>query len=183
MDVLERAHAMEREGIHVVHLEVGEPDFETPHAIKEAANRAMQEGKTHYTHSLGVMELREAIAEHYYQKYGVTVSPEQILVTSGTSPAMLLLFSALLEPGDEVVVSNPYYACYPNFIRFADGQPVFVNVYEEDGFQYRVSAIRERMTAKTKAIVVNSPSNPTGNLLSPETVGQSGRIGPLCDLG
>ena len=178
MDVLERAHAMERKGVHVVHLEVGEPDFETPHAIKEAADRAMKDGKTHYTHSLGVMELREAIAEHYHEKYGVTVSPEQILVTSGTSPAMLVLFSALLEPGDEVIVSNPYYACYPNFIRFVDGQPVFVNVYQEDGFQYRVSAIKERMTSKTKSILVNSPSNPTGNLLSPERLGRVAELGP-----
>jgi aspartate/methionine/tyrosine aminotransferase len=92
MEVMEKAAAMEREGEDIVHLEVGEPDFDTPECIKEAAVRAIREGKTHYTHSLGVLELREAIAQHYHQRYGVEVSPDQILVTSGTSPGMLLLF-------------------------------------------------------------------------------------------
>ena len=103
MEVMEKAAAMEREGEDIIHLEVGEPDFDTPECIKEAAIRAIREGKTHYTHSMGLMELREAIAEHYFGKYGVEVNPEQILVTSGTSPAMLLLFMSLLEPGEEVI--------------------------------------------------------------------------------
>jgi aspartate/methionine/tyrosine aminotransferase len=89
------------------------------------------------------------------------VSPEQILVTSGTSPAMLLLFSALLEPGDEVILSNPYYPCYPNIIRFVDGSPVFVKVSEEEGFQYLPQMIEEKMSTKVKWIMINSPSNPT----------------------
>src|SRR4029079_852169 len=89
-----------------------------------------------YTHSLGVLPLREAIADHYQSTYGVKVSPEQILVTPGTSPAILLLFGALLDPRDEVVLSDPYYACYPNFIRYAEGVPVTVDTTEEDGFQY-----------------------------------------------
>jgi len=166
MEVLERAKELERLGKDVMHLEVGEPDFDTPEPIKEAAYRAIKDGETHYTHSLGIYELREAIAEHYLDKYGVDISPDQIIVTSGTSPAMLLIFSALLNGGDEVILSNPYYACYPNFIRYVGGKTVFVNVYETDGFQYRVEEIRSSLSHKTKGIMINSPSNPTGNLLS-----------------
>jgi (5-formylfuran-3-yl)methyl phosphate transaminase len=168
MDVLEKARSMERAGEHIVHLEVGEPGFDAPQCVKDAACRAIQEGYTHYTHSLGDLALREAIARHYEAKYRVTVSPEQIVVTSGTSPAMLLLFAALLDPGDEVITADPCYACYPNFVRFVQGRVVSVPVFEEDGFQYRPEAIRERIGDRTKAILINSPSNPTGNLLSAE---------------
>ena len=166
MDVLEKAHEMERQGIHVIHLEVGEPDFDTPKCIKDAACRALENGYTHYTHSLGMIDLREAISEHYLKTYGVSVDPDQIVISSGTSPAMFVMFSALLEKGDQVIVSDPHYACYPNFIKFVQGEPVFVPVYEEDGFQYRSEAIEQKITRKTKGIFINSPSNPTGNLLS-----------------
>jgi len=168
MDVLERAHEMERQGVHVIHLEVGEPDFDTPQCIKDAACRALDNGHTHYTHSLGMIELREAISEHYLKTYGVSVDPDQIVISSGTSPAMFVMFSALLEKGDQVIVSDPHYACYPNFIKFVQGEPVFIPVYEEDGFQYRPEAIEKKITRKTKGIFINSPSNPTGNLLSKE---------------
>ena len=166
MDVLERANEMEREGVHIVHLEVGEPDFDTPACVKEAACRALEDGHTHYTHSLGLFELREAICEYYLSTYGVSVEPDQVIVTSGSSPAIFLVFSALLEKDDEVIISDPHYACYPNFIRFVQGRPVTIPVYEEDGFQYRPESIKEKLSAKTKAIFINSPSNPTGNLLS-----------------
>jgi len=173
----ERAEALERAGIDVVHLEFGEPDFEAPLVVREALQRALKDGRTRYTHSLGILALREAIAEHYVTTYGVNISPDQILVTAGTSPAMLLLFGHLLDPGDEVVLSDPYYACYPNFIRYADGRPVYVGVTEEDGFQYRPEAIRERLTARSRAIVINSPANPTGTVLSPE------RMAAIAELG
>ena len=166
MDVLDRARALEREGVHIIHLEVGEPDFDTPQVVKEAACQALNEGHTHYTHSLGILELREAICKHYRKTYNVSVSPDQVVVTSGTSLAMLLLFAALVEAGDEVIISDPHYACYPSFIRFVQGVPVTVPVYEEDGFQYRPESIAARITPQTKAIMINSPSNPTGNLLS-----------------
>ena len=166
MDVLERARAMEGEGIHVIHLEVGEPDFDIPPCVREATCRALQEGRTHYTHSLGDLALREAICAHYSRTYNVTVHPDQVVVTSGTSPAMLLLFAALLEAGDQVILSNPHYACYPSFIQFVEGVPVTVPVYEQDGFQYRPQAIKEKLTDRSQAIFINSPSNPTGNLLS-----------------
>jgi len=166
MDVLEKAHEMERRGIHVVHLEVGEPDFDTPQCVKDAACKALADGHTHYTHSLGVLELREAICEHYQTTYNVSIDPNRVVISSGTSPAMFVMFSVLLEKNDQVIISDPYYACYPNFIRFVQGRPVTVPVYEEDGFQYRPEAIAKKITAKTKAIFINSPSNPTGNLLS-----------------
>ena len=168
MDVLEKAQEFERMGEKIIHMEVGEPDFDTPECINEASYRAICEGKTHYTHSLGLIELREAIAEDYWKKYQVKVSPEQILVASGTSPAMLLLFAALLEPNDEVILSNPYYPCYPNIIRFVGGSPVFVEVFEEEGFQYLPEMIEEKMGRRVKGILINSPSNPTGNVMAPE---------------
>ena len=136
MDVLEKAQEYERLGEKVIHMEVGEPDFDTPECIKEAAFKAICDGKTHYTHSLGLIELREAICEDYWDRYRVKVSPDQILIASGTSPALVILFSALLDPGDEIILSNPYYPCYPNIIRYVDGSPVFVEVREEEGFQY-----------------------------------------------
>jgi (5-formylfuran-3-yl)methyl phosphate transaminase len=177
MDVLEAAQEMERNGEHVIHLEVGEPDFDTPTCIKEAGMNAMRHGKTHYTHSLGLIELREAICEHYLMRYGVAVSPDRVIVTSGTSPAMLLLFAALLNRGDEVIISDPHYACYPNFIRFFGGCPVCIPVHECDGFQYLPDAIREKITPRTRAILINSPSNPTGNLLG------AGRMAEIAAIG
>ena len=168
MEVLERAREMERQGEDIIHLEVGEPDFDAPSAVKRATCLALEEGATHYTHSLGDMELREAISNHYLDAYGVEVRQEQVVVTSGTSPAMMLAFASLLESGEEVIVSDPAYACYPNFINFLGGVPARVPVYEQDGFQYRVPAIEERINQKTKAILINSPSNPTGCLISEE---------------
>jgi aspartate/methionine/tyrosine aminotransferase len=179
MDVLEKAQELERKGEHIIHLEVGEPDFDTPECISEAGYRAICDGKTHYTHSLGLIELREAIAEDTWKKYRVKVSPEQILVASGTSPAMLLLFSALLEPGDEVILSNPYYPCYPNIIRFVDGSPVFVEVSEEEGFQYLPEMIEEKLSPRVKGIMINSPSNPTGNVMSAERMKEIAKLSPF----
>ncbi|MBI4610849.1 MAG: pyridoxal phosphate-dependent aminotransferase [Candidatus Rokubacteria bacterium] len=178
VEVAERAQQLERSGADVIHLEFGEPDFETPPVIQEAAQRAIKDGRTKYTHSQGILPLREAIAEHYRTRYRVDVSPDQILVTAGTSPAMLLLFEVLLEPGDQVILSDPHYACYPNFIRCAEGEPVYVNVDEDDGFQYRTEAIGERLSPRVKAIMVNSPANPTGTVLSPDRMARVAELGP-----
>jgi aspartate/methionine/tyrosine aminotransferase len=178
MDVLERACELECRGTHVIHLEVGEPDFDAPPCVKEAAVKALHDGHTHYTHSLGILPLREAIADYYDRKYGVDVDPGQIVVTSGSSPAIFMLFAALLEPGDEVIISDPHYACYPNFIKFVQGQPITVPVLEEDGFQYRSEAIAEQLSGRTQAIFINSPSNPTGNLLSVERMKAIAGMGP-----
>jgi aspartate/methionine/tyrosine aminotransferase len=177
VEMSERAQALERAGVDVVHLEFGEPDFEAPVAVREAAEKALKDGRARYTHSLGILPLREAIADHYAESYGVRVSPEQVLVTPGTSPAMLLLFGHLLDPGDEVVLSDPYYACYPNFIRYSEGVPAYVDATEEDGFQLRPEAVRARLTPRTKAVVINSPANPTGTVLSAE------RMAAIAGLG
>ncbi|MFZ7112090.1 MAG: pyridoxal phosphate-dependent aminotransferase [Desulfatiglandales bacterium] len=178
MDVLERAQALERQGRSIIHLEIGEPDFPTPDCIREAGMRAIRDGHTHYTHSLGIIELREAICSHYLKKYGVRVSPDQVIVTSGTSPALLMVFSALLEPGDEIIISNPHYPCYPNFARFIQASPAFVHVKAEEGFQYHPEEIRRNLRQRTKAVMINSPSNPTGNLLCPERMAEIAGLGP-----
>ena len=179
MEVMERAQQLEARGEHLIHLEVGEPDFATPSCIQEAMAKALKDGMTGYTHSLGILPLREAIAEHYHAKYGVDVTPDRIVVTAGTSPAMWMVFAALLEAGDEVIVSNPHYACYPNFIRFCGGEMACVDVAEEDGFQLRPEAVKARITARTKAILVNSPANPTGTLLSQARMAALAGLGPL----
>ena len=178
MDVLERAQQMERAGESIIHLEVGEPDFNTPAAIRNSAIEALARGETHYTHSLGAQRLREEICAYYERSYGVkSIDPDRVIVTSGTSPAFLAGMGAILERGDEVILSNPHYPCHPNFVRFLDGVPVMIPVYEEDGFQYRPESIRAAITPRTKAILVNSPANPTGNLLD------AGRMAEIADTG
>jgi len=168
VEMSERAVDLERRGVDVVHLEFGEPDFEAPPVVRDAAEKALKDGRTKYTHSLGIVPLREAISEHYRATYGVDVSPDRILVTPGTSPAMLLLFGHLLDAGDEVVLSDPYYACYPNFIRYAEGVPATVGITGHEGFQLRAEAVARRLGPRTKAILINSPSNPTGTVLTPD---------------
>jgi aspartate/methionine/tyrosine aminotransferase len=178
MEILEKASALEKEGKQIIHLEVGEPDFETPACIKEAAVKALKEGKTKYSHSLGILELRETICEKYLKNYGVTIHPDQIIITSGTSPAMFLIFAALLNAGDEIILSDPHYACYPSFIDFMGGKTIKIKVYEEDAFQYKPEAIRSKINPKSKGIIINSPSNPTGNLIEPEVMGKIAQLGP-----
>jgi aspartate/methionine/tyrosine aminotransferase len=177
MDVLEKAQELERQGRRIIHMEIGEPDFPTPTCICEAAEKAIRQGHTHYTHSLGLIELREAICGHYLEKYGVTIHPEQVIVTSGTSPALFMIFSALLNAGDEIIISDPHYPCYPNFANFLKANPVCVNVHEDEGFQYRAGDITKAIGERTKAVLVNSPSNPTGTLLAPD------RMAAIADLG
>lgn len=170
MEVLERASILEKEGKHIIHLEVGEPDFDVPLCVLEASETALKQGRTHYTHSLGDPELRQEICNNYLKNYRVKISPEQVIITSGTSPAILMVLLALCNPDDEIILSDPGYACYPNFISLSGAKMVKVPVYEEDGFQYRPENICSAITERTKAIIINSPMNPTGNLLSPETL-------------
>ena len=166
MEVLEKAAEMEKQGINVIHLEVGEPDFDVPCCVSTAVDEAYKQGRTHYTHSLGDPELRDELVKKYKREYNVSISPDQIIVTSGSSPAILLTLSVLCEDGDEVIISDPGYACYQNFIKFIGAKAVKVPVYEGDGFQYKPSEIERYISDKTKAIFINSPMNPTGNLLS-----------------
>ncbi len=167
VEVFQRAQELEREGKDIIHLEFGEPDFDTPPVIREAAEKALKDGRTRYAHSLGLVPLREAIAEHYRARYGVTVSPEQILVTAGTSPAMLLLFSSILDPGDQVLLTDPHYAVYPNLVRYPQGECLYAPTWEEDGFQCRPAEFASRLSPRTRAILVNSPANPTGAVMTP----------------
>jgi aspartate/methionine/tyrosine aminotransferase len=166
VEIAERAFELERAGVDVVHLEFGEPDFEAPPVVADAVMRAVKDGRTKYTSSLGILPLREAVVEHYAATYGVRISPAQVLVTPGTSPAMMLLFGHLLDPGDEVILGDPYYACYPNFIRYAEGRPVTVSTTEAEGFALHASAVRERFSPRTRAVLINSPANPTGAVMT-----------------
>ena len=170
MEVMERAMALEREGARVIHLEIGEPDFPAHPAARVAVSEAVEAGETHYTDSRGLAELREAIAADHARRYGVAVAAERVIVTNGTSPAMLLVFSLLVDPGDEVIVGTPHYPCYPNFIRFCGGVPVFVKTDPVRGYPLDVNAVRDALTDRTRAVVVSSPANPTGAVQSETTL-------------
>jgi (5-formylfuran-3-yl)methyl phosphate transaminase len=177
MEIMERANELEKQGQHIIHLEIGEPDFKTPACICDAAREAMTQGHTHYTHSLGILPLREMICAQYKEKYGVKISPDQVIVTSGTSPALLMLFCALLDPGDEIILSDPHYPCYPNYATFLGAKPIFVKGNESEGFQLSPEEIKKKISGKARAILINSPSNPTGNLLSPERMEAIAHLG------
>jgi aspartate/methionine/tyrosine aminotransferase len=166
MDVMAKAEELERKGEHVIHLEVGEPDFPTPKVITQAAINALSNNKTRYTHALGLLELRQAICDFYFKEYGVNITPDQVLVSTGTSPALLFAMLAILDHGDEVIISNPRYPCYQNFILAAGGKIKEVKTYPEEGFQYRPKDIKKKLARRTKAILINSPSNPTGIVMS-----------------
>jgi aspartate/methionine/tyrosine aminotransferase len=178
MEVMERAKKLERQGRSIIHLEVGEPDFPTPSCITEAAAKALREGKTYYTASVGLLELREAIAEHFLERYNIPVSPDQVIVTNGSSPGLLIMFSALLEEGDEVILTNPHYPCYPNFASFLGCTSAFVKISEHDGFRCNPEEIKEKIGPRTKAIMINSPGNPTGQVLDADTMNRIATLGP-----
>ena len=177
MEVLERANELLRQGIDVIHLEVGEPDFDVPKCVGEASVEAIRTSQTHYTHSLGDADLRQTIADFYGNEYGVKVSPNNIVVTSGSSPAILLALMVLCEAGGEVIMSNPGYACYRNFVLACNGVPVEVPLMAEDGFQFDVEAVRRAITPRTRAIFINSPMNPTGTLLNADVMRQLATLG------
>lgn len=163
MEVMERAFELQKAGKNVTFMCVGEPDVPPHPAISEACERALRDGKTGYTHSLGVVELREEIAKYYYERYNVSISPEQIIVSSGTSPLMLLIFSMLVERSDEVILTNPCYACYPNFVNFVEGKIIHFDLSSDGQTSY--SEIKKIITDRTTTAIINSPSNPTGEII------------------
>ena len=162
MDVMERAGALEALGHDVVHLAVGEPDFAPPPAAIEACRDALLRGRTRYTDSRGLRSLREAIAADKTARGGGSVDPDRVIVTSGTSPALLMVFRLLLAPGDEVLIPTPHYPCYPNFVRACGGTPVFVPCDPGAGWAVDLDAAKALLSPRTRAVVVGSPANPTG---------------------
>ncbi len=165
MEILEKAQALEARGERIIHMEIGEPDFQTPDVVKEAAHEALRRDLTKYTHSLGLPELRQAIAESYATNYGLDVDPGRVIVTTGTSAGMLLSFAALLDEGNEVIMTDPSYPCYPTFINLAGGRARTVQLREEAGWQPVAGEIEALIGPATKAIIINSPANPMGTVL------------------
>jgi len=171
-EVLARAKALERQGREIVHLEIGEPDFDTPKHIKEAAKRALDAGATHYGPSAGLPELREAIAKQIAETRGIDVSPDEIVVTPGAKPIMFFTIIALVNRGDEVIYPNPGFPIYESVIDFVGGTRVPIPLLEETGFGFDMAEFERRVSKKTRLIVLNSPQNPTGGVLSAEEIGR-----------
>ena len=164
-EVLARAKALERAGREIIHLEIGEPDFDTPRHIRDAAKRALDEGATHYGPAAGLPELREAIAKHVSATRGVPVSPEEVVVTPGGKPIMFFTIMALVNAGDEVIYPNPGFPIYESVINFVGGVPVPIPLREETGFGFDLAEFERRLSSRTRLIIVNSPQNPTGGVL------------------
>lgn len=166
-----KAKALAAKGADVVSFAAGEPDFDTPEHIKAAAKLALDQGFTRYTPTGGIPELKAAIAETTKKELGLAqVTPEQVLVSCGAKHTLYNLFQALLSPGDEVVIFSPYWVSYPDMVRLADGEPVIVETSAQDGWVPDAQALRRALTPKTKAVVLNSPSNPTGAVLDPTAI-------------
>ena len=164
-EVLVRARALEAQGRSVVHLEIGEPDFPTPPHIVEAAKRALDEGWTHYGPTQGLPELREAIAAEVSRTRGIEVGPQNVSVVPGGKPIIFFPMLALLEPGDEVIYPNPGFPIYESMIRFTGATPVPMPLEESRGFSFDLNLFRDRLSDRTKMVVLNSPQNPTGGVI------------------
>lgn len=166
IEVLARAMALEAEGVDIIHLEVGEPDFKTPANILEAGIRALKAGDTRYGPAPGVPELREAIAQDVCVRLGIEVKPEQVVVTPGGKAIAFFAFLALLEPGDEVIYTNPGFPVYEAMTDFIGAKRVPLRLLEERGFRFEVEDFLSKVSPKTRLIVINSPQNPTGSVLT-----------------
>ena len=172
MDLLARAKVLEAQGRDVVHMEVGEPDFVTPEPILEAGKGALDRGFTHYTAAAGLPALREAIAAYYARQYAVDLDPGRIIVTPGASGALQLVMGTLVDPGDEVLLADPGYPCNRHFVRLVEGRPISVAVGPDTAYQLNASLIRRYGSPRTRAVMVASPSNPTGTLVPVEEMGE-----------
>jgi aspartate/methionine/tyrosine aminotransferase len=170
MALLGRARELEAAGRSIIHMEIGEPDFVTPQPVIDAGIRALAEGRTHYTPAVGLAALRERIAGFYQQRYGVSVQPERIVVTPGASAALQLVMAALVNPGDKVLMADPGYPCNRNFVYLVNGEPVGIPVTADTGYQPSPAQVEAHWSQDTAALLVASPSNPTGTLLDAETL-------------
>ena len=166
MALLAQARQLEADGCDIVHMEIGEPDFETPAAIVQAGIEALKSGKHHYTPAAGLPELRRAISDFYQQKYQVSVDPRRILITPGSSGALQLLMSALINPGQQVLMADPGYPCNRNFVRLVDGEVSSIAVDVETGYQLNLEQIEKHWQQNSRAVMIASPANPTGTLIS-----------------
>jgi aspartate/methionine/tyrosine aminotransferase len=166
--MMAKAKKLEAEGKKVIHLEIGEPDFDTPANIKEAAKKALDAGQTHYGPSAGTPAHRKAIAEYYSRHIGVAYGPENVVVTPGAKPIMSFAITALLEEGDECLVPDPGFPIYQSMVKFNGGVPVPLPLREENDFRLDVAELKSKITKKTKLIIINSPHNPTGGILTKE---------------
>jgi len=175
-EVLAKARALEAKGRSVVHLEIGEPDFDTPAAIRAAAVRAIEEGFTHYGPSAGLPEVRDAIASYVGRDRGLSVAADQVVVTPGGKPVLTFAVLACVNPGDEVIVPNPGFPIYESAVRFAGGTPVSLALREERGFRFGAEDVEPLITPRTKMLVLNSPHNPTGSVLTPEDLDQIAKL-------
>ena len=169
-EVLVRARELERKGKHVIHLEIGEPDFDTPANVIDAGVNAMRGGWTHYTPSAGLPALREAIAEDVSRSRGVKVNPDEVVVVPGGKPTIYFTFTALVEEGDEVIYPNPGFPIYESLINFTGAKPVPLQLREEKDFRLDPNELADLITDRTKLIVINSPHNPTGSVLTTQDV-------------
>ena len=167
-EVLAKARALEKQGKEVIHLEIGEPDFDTPKYIKEAAIKALNDGYTHYVPSAGIPELREAIAEHIAKTRNIEVSPEEVVVTPGAKPIMFFAILACVNPGEEVLYPNPGFPIYESLINFVGARAVPIPLLEKNDFRIDHEYVKKKITKKTKMIILNSPENPTGGVLTKE---------------
>ncbi|MEM3622354.1 MAG: pyridoxal phosphate-dependent aminotransferase [Candidatus Bathyarchaeia archaeon] len=167
-EVLAKAKALEKQGKDIVHLEIGEPDFDTPKNIKEAAVKALYEGYTHYVPSAGIPELRETIAEYISKTRRIKVEPEEVVVTPGAKPIMFFAILACVNPGEEVLYPNPGFPIYESVINFVGAKPVPIPLLEENDFRMDHEYVKKKITKKTKMIILNSPENPTGGVLTKE---------------
>lgn len=170
MSLLAKARQLESQGRHIVHMEIGEPDFTTPGPVLRAAENALKEGHTHYTPAIGLLSLREKIAEHYLQKYNANVSAEQIIITPGASGALMLSLGVLINPGDNVVMSDPGYPCNRHFVRLFDANPIELPVDAASHYQLTVEHLKNSAVNHVKAVMLASPSNPTGTLLDQQQI-------------
>jgi aspartate aminotransferase len=169
-EVLVRARALEATGRNVIHLEIGEPDFPTPAHIVEAAKAALDEGWTHYGPTQGYPELREVVAEHVSETRGIRVGPQHVSIVPGGKPIIFFPMLALLEPGDEVIYPDPGFPIYQSMIQFLGATPVPIPLIESRGFSFDLDLLRDRLSSKTKMLVLNSPQNPTGGVIPPDEI-------------
>ena len=179
---LARARELEAQGRHIVHLEIGEPDFDTPEHIKDAAKAALDNGYTHYGPSPGEMPAREAIAAHQTERQGYEIGPERIVVTPGGKPVMFFSILALIEEGDEVIYPNPGFPIYESMINYAGGTAVPIPLEERFDFSLDVDRLEALVTDNTKLVIVNSPNNPCGSVISDEDLGRIAEIAVENDL-